>query len=358
MVCESDGLLAGYRQWQPPGQWSFDPTVCSELIRRGGAAEISSSGQHTEQDADPQQTTENFSIVIPAPRDPQPVWPPETDGLSPQVPVEIKAEESVPAALQKTAGAGNGHRDSARHPSSTIMNPSSAMETHAEMVEWCDGQLVAPASGSTDAVQKDLTDARATAEETNSDGVVLKIIEAAAEDGPNEGADPEESSAGRMLTVPIDLSDVSGDCAPIARSVREIQEDLDHLRDPRSPRYPEGSPQPEQPATSSTASTDRVSEGAFEETVSLEVSDKVSEEMELGPPQLISQVRAVTTVAPSALRAAAGAESYHFAEEFAEEQDPVLSIADLPQASEVGSPDHENGRSGFRDLFTRLRRGR
>ncbi len=366
--CASDALdaiLPAYRRWIPAGTWVNQAMLQDELIRNWMPAEHSSRpGESDVAEFPDSEGIGVYEVNIPAAEEPSPVWPPVTGDLGPSNPIPVSELNVNSPPLETASDETIGCEEiAASTPSTVVPLESSGAEDDNDHRLWSDGQLL------NSATPQDTHDEHASADEDNEpseDEVWLKIAELEDQSDDVEASDEPapQSDSKQLFTLPIALDEVTGECAPLADSVREIQRDLEDFQGAErgaSLQTPLPGPLPRSPQSDSNQSP--IAEMSVESS-----STAASEtETQLNPPQWISRTRQVVSVAnpPAQLRPAAGAESYQLTDE-PTSTGPALSVPDwTAPAHEEALTDETsqetpaaNESLGFRNLFTRLRRNR
>jgi len=357
---EFDDILPEYRLWNPAGTWASQELLQDELIRNWIPASQSSRPAV----ADNTEETDSaeigvYEVSIPAAQEPTPVWPPVTGELGPgrQIPVS-RLDVHMPPQQPAISEGAETESIAASAPEAPLVASDLAFHEHHD--SWSDGQLLTSTAQSDDGDEELFVEDDT---ESSAEAVWLKIAEL--EDQTDDAKASEEarpkSDSKQLFTLPIALDEVTGECEPLADSVREIQRDLDDFQGTErgtSLNNPIPGPLQKQPHTSP---------GQLPITeMTIESSSLSADELgsRLLPPQWISQTsQVISTAAPVAqLRPAAGAESYSLPETVA----PALSVPDWSSPvgeetfdSEVSQETSSDDQSlGFRNLFTRIRRNR
>lgn len=354
-------LLTSMDIWRPAGAWSPVPVQCDEVIR-GWKIEHESARPPADiaeaVETLPELTVAEYTTAIPAAQEPVPVWPPETSMLGPgnSIPVTVTgtppdsslddqpSSESAPHDVEPAV------MDAPQH--APTVAPSG--RTHER---WDDGQLLHDLQPPTVPSMAD-----EQAEDEPAPAVQLRIAEQfhaesdqstdKAQDSQPEDRPPQQN---RMFTLPVALDEVTGECAPLARTVRELSEELESFRDSNG----NGSSPIGQSAESddTPAGTEVTGELSVEE----DVDEAATDGLELKRPLLLREARRMMSAAAPAqrLRQAAGAENSVFSEEprpaltvtgWQDDPEPETPSPGVPQA-----PQEELKPNGFRNLFTRLR---
>jgi MSHA biogenesis protein MshM len=342
---EASDTFESYRQWEQAGTWPAHEDQPEDVIRHWKQLETSARSYSDTSPAVSKTDTEsssitNYKIEIPDDSHPEPVWPAETAGLSPH--------NQIPVAALTTPNTDAPH--------------SPAPGEH----RWTDGQLLSDHSSSPELSEEICTKETVSTGDDPNTGVRLRIAEITDDsaDGQSEPADDDVLAAAslapdHMFTLPIALDEVTGECAPLAHSVRELQQEEDSFCDPVGRTTPSTggiSPpvMPNIPPTASGEATAPLLQKAI-------VQDSDSEALTLIRPQLVSQARQIlATAAPAQqLKSAAGAEN----SVIPQDTRPALSVTAWDENQQIEaaespgkSPESEAAADGFRNLFTRLRK--
>jgi len=369
LEAEATDTIESYRQWEPAGSWPAYEDQPEDVIRHWKQFETpihsSSDNLPTANSTDSDSSSiPTFQIEIPDDSHPEPVWPAETAGLSPHDQIPITAlttpysEESH--SLTPTPNIKEPVVQSAETASFDDPMTWQASDNH----RWTDGQLLSDLSASLELSEELSTDETADAKDDSDTGVRLRIAELA-DDSTDEQPEPTHDDVladaslvpDHMFTLPIAVDDVTGECAPLAHSVRELQQEVDSFCDPVGSKMPSagGSTTPSMPNNPPSASREVTAE-LLQEAI---VQD--SEALQLIRPQLISQATQILAAAAPAqqLKSAAGAEN----SVIPQDTRPALSITAWDANHERDSAESPSVRSkpetpadGFRNLFTRLRK--
>jgi hypothetical protein len=363
---DDDEVLPEYRRWIPAGSWVSQASLQDELIRNWIPAVRSSRPLEAESDvvddAEPSDGIGIYEICIPAAEDPTPVWPPERSHLGPASAIPVSELNTnvaphQPASLPRvepeiTVAAGSPTEESSE---------TSDIGFSEDPQRWADGQLLTSTGQQADGVGEVSFEEDS---DPSNEAVRLKIAEL--EDQSDEVETPEvttsTSDSQQLFTLPIALDAVTGECEPLADSVREIQRDLDDFQGVdrgTSLHTPIQGPLPKSPQAESTRSS--ITEMSLESALRAATES----ETELSPPQWISRTRQVVSAATpvAQLRPAAGAESYNLTHDTAN-LPPALSVPDWSTPCQDDSSADEGRQETsvtdepvcFRNLFTRIRR--
>lgn len=365
-ACDAlDGILPAYRRWIPAGTWVSQAMLQDELIRNWMPAERSSRPDESEVAEFPDSGgIDVYEVNIPAAEEPSPVWPPLTRDLGPGNPIPVSELDACTPPQETALDEAIGCDEiAASTPPTELPLELSRAEYDNDRRRWSDGQLLSSTA------PHDNDDEHASADEDNEpseDEVWLKIAELEDQSDDSEASDEStpKSDSKQLFTLPIALDDVTGECAPLADSVREIQRDLEDFQGAdrgASLQTPIPGPLPRSPQSDSHRPPVT---GTIVQSSSTAASDT---ETQLNPPQWISRTRQVVSVGnPAAqLRPAAGAESYQLTDD-APSTGPALSIPDWTAPAQEDALADETSQEtpaadespGFRNLFTRLRRNR
>lgn len=351
-------FLPNFRLWQPAGRW--DPA--ESVIRHG--AQLDTTGHHTQKHPagapDSHSEPANvqvYEISIPAADEPLPVWPPQTSGFGAVSRIPL-TDSTKPTVIDSVSDVGAEPSVLPDVFAETAETELQEQETADRDREWSDGQLLHDLATRDDAAPEEETES--SPPEDKSDAVLLRLAALTddAADMPMSADDTTDETTpvpGQMFTLPIALNDVTGECAPLANSVRELQEELASFQS-----LQDSSSLPTGGATQTTASTEpsEPTDPATSKTrVEVVNENAVDAPVKLIRPRLIGQARQMLSGAAPArqLRQAAGAEN----SVFHETAGPVLSVLRTDDPAEIlpeGSTDAGGAADGFRNLFTRMRK--
>jgi len=362
VVTEPAEILPAYRRWIPAGTWVSQAILQDELIRNWIPAERSSRSLVPEATDEVQPDNVGvYEVCIPAAEEPVPVWPPASGEFGPRNSIPVSELETTRPQPQQPADDEPIHVETIP---AAMIEPTDSVEVATAGFDndenrWSDGQLL-----STPEQQNDVAKAADIGNETepSADEVWLKIAELEDHSDEVEAADESspKSDSKQLFTLPIALDEVTGECAPLADSVREIQRDLDDFQgNERGASL--HTPLPKTPNQDSSQSP--ITEMAIE-SASTAAHDS---DNQLIPPQWISRTRQVVSMATPAtqLRPAAGAESYNLADA-PEDVSPALSVPEWSSPEQHDSPEGDDSQDvqdpgeslSFRNLFTRIRGSR
>ena len=350
-------ILPDFHLWQPAGHW--DPADC--VIRYWAqldapahqpATPINTSHRH-----DASKPVRVFEFNVPAIDEPQPVWPPQTTGISPvsPVPVTVLTTSPVCGAVAESASTSVPPLEADTTWSGMRAERPTA-DKDARGYEWYDGQLLKSLVGS--GQNGTSADADTGVKENSGELVPLKIAEHADEsaDSPQntsggEDADHSTPVADHMFTLPISVDNVIGNCE--AHSPPPLESDgIDHVNG-GSTHAPHASARPSMPPFRSRSAGEDT--GTWNSTAADE--DAAEDLQRHMRPRLLSEATQVlSSVHPSSqYRLAAGAENSIVPTKV----DTALSVANWDEHSEAPArvSTAEDVRSnGYRNLFTRMRR--
>jgi type II secretory pathway predicted ATPase ExeA len=356
---ESSDTFDSYRQWQPAGIWPAHADQPEDVIRHSKQLETPARSYSKTTSPSSIANTESSSIIdyqieIPDDSHPEPVWPAETAGLSPY--------DQIPVTVLKTPST-----DEPRNPdlSPNIDEPfehylnrasfNSPITWEASVKhQWSDGQLLSDLS-----LSPKLSKEALCTEEDSSTGVAFRSHELIEDQQELQNGDvlaDKVPPSDQMFTLPISVSEVTGDDGPLPHPVQKLRQQEESLCKPvvNTMPYTGDITSPVTPIRPLAAN----GEAKAEVPLHAIIHNSDSEALTMMHPQLVSQARQIVGDPARKLKSAPATENSISPQDTR----PALSVTawDEPQEFEsVKSPDEPSNSEApedrFRNLFTRLR---